>query len=302
MAEADQPPPQGDAQAFSAHITVKPPAFDETAVQRWFAVIESQFTISRITNNNTKFHHVIANIPVSVTRKLSDHIMTCNDYDELKEALINLYSRSNIELFDQFLSQMHLSSKPTALLQDIRSIARQLNLDEHMIKIKFLKSLPENIRPCLVSNHEQSLDELARSAEAILAFQHNNNSIVNYVKVPKFTNDQYPNNASFSGSVKYANNPFASSMPYQTSNQSQASSSYSSHSSFSYAHHSIPIGVRAFNAKQRPQVCRFHIYYGNKARSCKSWCILSSSSQNILPDSRPSSRSSSPIPRQLSEN
>ena len=53
----------------------------------------------------------------------------------------------------------------------------------------------------------------------------------------------------------------------------------------------IPIGVRSFQEDQRPQVCRYHLHYGNKAKSCKRWCILSSSCNAPRPGSRSSSSS-----------
>ena len=63
------------------------------------------------------------------------------------------------------------------------------------------------------------------------------------------------------------------------------------------------MGVRSFNAQQKPKVCRYNLYYGHKARKCKPWCILNNNSVTTLPNSRPASRSSSPsIANNFSEN
>ena len=42
------------------HVSVKPPAFMESAVQGWFAIMQAQFHLSKITNNTTRFYHVLA--------------------------------------------------------------------------------------------------------------------------------------------------------------------------------------------------------------------------------------------------
>ena len=57
-------------------------------------------------------------------------------------------------------------------------------------------------------------------------------------------------------------------------------------------------GLRPYHANQRPKVCRAHIFFGHKARSCKPWCQW----PNKSPQLQCSSRSSSPSPSVASEN
>ncbi|KAF0311973.1 Lamin Dm0 [Amphibalanus amphitrite] len=45
------------------HVSVKPPAFMETAVQGWFAIMEAQFHLAKITSDTTRFYHVLAALP-----------------------------------------------------------------------------------------------------------------------------------------------------------------------------------------------------------------------------------------------
>ena len=64
-----------------------------------------------------------------------------------------------------------------------------------------------------------------------------------------------------------------------------------------------PIGLRPFSQDQRPKVCRAHIYFGDKARNCKSWCRWPSKSGcRILPNSRSASPSSTTSSRPSSPN
>ena len=138
---------------------------------RWFLIIESQFTIARITNNTTKFHTIIANLPVSVLSQLSDEAVSCNDYDQLKAAIVALYSRSDPELFDKIVSKHNIPfQKPTQYLSELQELARESNLgiSDNFIKVAFLKGLPNNISHPLIAHPATNLDELARVGDTLL--------------------------------------------------------------------------------------------------------------------------------------
>ena len=53
----------------------------------------------------------------------------------------------------------------------------------------------------------------------------------------------------------------------------------------------LPIGLKPFGKDQKPVVCRAHLYFGEKARTCKNWCRWPAKRGNLqlLPNSRPSS-------------
>ena len=57
-------------------------------------------------------------------------------------------------------------------------------------------------------------------------------------------------------------------------------------------------GLQPFSPGQRPQVCRAHIFFAGRARTCKPWCKWPDKTNcSIRPSSRPPSRSSSPAPK-----
>lgn len=273
-------PAPGNTPPVTAAVSVKPPAFDESSVTRWFTIVESQFVLANITVSSTKFHHVLSNLPLRVMNQLSDDVIASLNYDQLKQALISLFTRSKPELFDSLVNQHNIMcEKPSTFLRELRKIAAQLGVDDEFLKLKFLKALPNNIRPLLVTYDEgTSLEELARVADTLLAYGSSNS-------------------VNSSGSVSLVENRSDDHTRSRSGSSSPGDKNRGSNSrDDTYVKPSIPIGVRAFHEGQRPQVCRYHLYYGNKARSCKRWCILSSISSNVLPDSRPSSRSSSPNP------
>lgn len=52
-------------------------------------------------------------------------------------------------------------------------------------------------------------------------------------------------------------------------------------------------GVRPFKPSQRPVVCRAHLYYGQKARTCRNWCTWPNKKSVRV---EPNSRAQSPSP------
>ncbi|XP_076038153.1 uncharacterized protein LOC143023506 [Oratosquilla oratoria] len=255
----------------SAAVAVRPPPFDEASPARWFSLLEAQFALANITVPQTKFNHALANLTIPVLNQLDDDVVTSGDYDRLKKALINVLTRSPPELFDALVHQNNIMyDKPTTFLRELRTIGKQLGVDDDFIRLKFLRAVPSDIRPLLVT-HAGSLDELARVADTLIAHGHGNKGI---------------SASSVNKPVPRA--PRSDSVPvFRSGNPTTRVSTPTT----------FPLGLTPFYDGQRPRVCRYHLFYGNSARTCKQWCILSHTSANVLPSSRPNSRSSSPGPQ-----
>lgn len=283
-ASTSSAPAEDSSPLLAAHVRVKPPAFDEGSASRWFQILESQFIIAKITTSTTKFHHALSNLPLNVMNQLDDALINSADYQTLKDKIIQLYTKPAPELFDNIVSQHQLiCQKPSVYLNELKKIAVQSNLglSDEFLKIKFLKGLPDSVRPILATHNSASLDELARVADTLMAYS---------PAQPNISQISHSNHNSPRAPDRYAgySNPNYHNGPYRSTSSPH----------INYNNPTIPINVRSFNHKQRPHVCRFHLYYGPNARSCKPWCMLSSTSSNILP----SSRSSSPAPNRQSGN
>ena len=315
---------RADMEEVAVHaVSVKPPAFEEHSAGKWHKILESMFFTAKITTSATKFHHALSNLPLSVVNRLPDEIIDSKDYDLLKKNIIALYAKSTPELFESLVEKNKICfSKPSVYLNEIRKLGQQLGLTDDFLKIKFLKGLPDSIRPIIVSKEDISLDEMAHAADCIMAYEAGKGSSVHNINVPAPDNNYVAgnsgydnNNANFTpvnSNKNYDNRNFGNtsfSGNQQFPRQSRGRANYSN-SNFGqqrqqprqssdnfpdYFSDSIPNNVKAFHSNQRPRVCRAHIYFGNFARTCKPWCILKSPELSIQPSSRPASRSSSPV-------
>lgn len=235
---------------------IKPPVFSETSVTTWFRIVEAQFHLANIRSSRTKYFHVMSQIPPEVLDKISQNDLDDEDYDKFKKSVIGTYEKSKIELFNDFLSKQIYGGKPSVYLQDMVRQAGKLNIDNDIVRMQFLKTLPVQVRTVLAAHTSLTLQQLGELANDILVIS---------PQAPVMAVEMSPTVAT---------------VPKKETSQQNFSSS-----------------VAPFRPNQRPKVCRGHIYYGPRSRSCKPWCTWpTKTGLNILPNSRPGSRSSSPTP------
>lgn len=142
--------------------------------------------------------------------------------------------------------------------------------------------MPSVIKSNLVA-HQGTLDEIASVADNLMAYNYANNHTYDYPP-------SQPCHSNMSPSFHVNRND----KPIQYHYQYYASTSQNQ-VRIIYNASEIPNGIRSFHEKQKPKVCRFRLYYDKDAKKCKPWCILNNSSIPTLPNSRPNSRSSSPV-------
>lgn len=128
--------------------------------------------------------------------------------------------------------------------------------------------MPTNIRSNLIT-HSGTLNEISLLADNMLEFNYNNMS--SYVNHPmqfnpssSHVNSVHQN--SYNNRPNYRNNP----SHYNSSTSNYNGNQYNNQNHISnLASDDVPMRVRSFNGKQKPKVCRFHIYYGHQAKRCK---------------------------------
>lgn len=222
-------------------VSIKIPAFMETAASGWFAIIEAQFDINKITVSATKFSHVLSNLPPDLVIKLAPELLTGKNYENLKEAVIAVHEQTKPELYAKLISgsASKMTGRPSYYLQELQSIASKVGVGEDLIRHQFLQALPTRISPVLAAQKTLSLSQLGTLADELMPFT-NSDHVVQHVSEERSA-------SRFDPRQNVRNNQSNSSIPY---------------------------GLRPFSKDQRPKVCRWHLYYGTNSRSCKPWCTF----------------------------
>ncbi|BHF78946.1 hypothetical protein SprV_0602206300 [Sparganum proliferum] len=138
-------------------------------------VAESRFALRQITREDTKFHYVVAALPMDIATDLRD-IIDCPPtealYTALKEALISRFSLSTQKRLQRLISEEDLGDrKPTQLLRRLEQLADGQKLDAAMFKQLFLQRLPPSVQailaPDIPSSTVQMLQHLSEETMKI---------------------------------------------------------------------------------------------------------------------------------------
>lgn len=283
----------------TASANLKLPEFTAFNAGLWFRLVETQFKLKKITTSTGKFLNTIPYLPAETLGKLPEDIFEHENYENLKESVKALFEKSKPELFEKLISSssMTLTGRPSVFLSELQNLAGKVGVGDDLVKHKFLQALPVTISPVLISMNGVSLTDLGKLADEILPYSQEKHSRVNnldYMAVNSHNNldcmaVNSRNNFEYPAKNNFQNNK--RSAPYTTNRQSYKPS-------YDNTNSQIPIGLRPFSEGQRPKVCRSHLYFGDRARTCKPWCIFPANpGLKMMPSSRPAS----PIPM-ISEN
>ena len=245
------------------HVAVKPPVFMEANAVAWFSIMEAQFNLSKVTVSVTKFYHVLAALPAEIVGKIPQSVLDSYDYVKLKEAVISAYERTKPEMLDKLMASTCISGRPSVYLNELMSLASRIGVGDDIVRHKFIQALPQSVSLVVASQKQLDLDSLGKLADELLPYFAKNMSI-QQVSSQTFDNRTTSDN----GSAKCGSGQ-------------------------------IPIGIRPYSKKQRPKVCRSHLYFAERARYCKPWCKWPGKTGCTI---QPSSRSSSPARVNTAEN
>jgi len=138
-----------------------------------------------------------------------------------------------------------------------------------------LNAIPTQAQVTLVGHQNLELEAFGAVADSILEILPHN---VNHIESTAST---------ASNQASQANN---------TSQSSHCKSQFQSNNKQHYTKRNVNYGTEPYFEGQRQRICRAHLYFADRARSCKPWCKWPGAKPNIIdPSSRPNSRGSSPV-------
>ena len=147
------------------YVTIKAPAFIETAAESWFAILEAQFHLRGITSEETRFWHTLAALPPELITKLPTEETTSKIFTSLKAAVLSIHEDTKPELFEKLISTTKLTGKPSLFLNELMQTARMIGVGEDLVRHKFLQALNPSISTALAAQKDLTLVQLGKLAD-----------------------------------------------------------------------------------------------------------------------------------------
>lgn len=151
-------------------VSVKIPPFWRTNPAIWFLQIEAQFTNNGITQDETKYNTILANVETHVLDEISDYVLAppeANKYDGLKERLMTCFATSEESKLKTLLQDIELGNKkPSSLLKEMRQLAGT-RIAESVLKSLWLNRLPNTMQPVLTVL-DGDLNKIAEAADKLI--------------------------------------------------------------------------------------------------------------------------------------
>ena len=201
--------------------------------------------------------------------KLQPTLLDGRNYDQLKTAVIASYESTKPELFEKLISKTTMSGRPSVYLQELSATASKIGVGQDIVRHKFIQASPSAITPVLAAQKSLTLDQLGSLADELMPY--------------------------FNDRVMHVNKP----REHQPDLSSSSTRQFNKESNYQNFNSAISKGIRPFSTNQRPKICRFHLYYAERANKCTQWCHWPNKNNcQIQPPSRPSS----PAPSTASGN
>lgn len=149
-------------------VSIKIPPFWEEKPDTWFYQIDAQFAIANITNEQTKFNYLVAQLEPKYVENIWDIIQSTQDdkYTAAKDRFLSTFKESEEKCIKKLITGTSLGdSKPSQLLLKMKSLGGN-NITDKVLRTLWLDKLPESIKNILVVSNE-SLDNLSLMADKI---------------------------------------------------------------------------------------------------------------------------------------
>ena len=270
------------SQAVVGAVAIKLPPFWRNDPEVWFAQAEAQFATRNITNEDTKYHHVIAALPAEVAQDVRDVFInppTSEPYTTLKQKLIARMTESEQRRVQRLLTEEDLGDrKPSQLLRRMEQLMGEQKIEKGILKQLFLQRLPPNVRLILASASESiTLTDLAALADRILEAHVPTVNAVNAAPTVAVTNTAAPTvpsatNAALAEQVAelthLVRNLSATVKQLQRSRSRSRSCNRSGGGRTQKTRDSTPANTSA----EDTGLCWYHERFGENAYRCKSPC------------------------------
>ena len=311
---------QNNVNMSPAFTRINLPKFDGTLCEQYFRLADSQFKLHEISNPVTKYRIIYGLMDLEFSNRIPlKEVHEKEDYEALKAFLINHYNETKPEIYRRMLATKNLTGKPSEIMFKLKTYAQTIGINDDIVRMQFLNSQPNDIARILIGQNSMDLNALAKLADDIAGISEDPHKINNVAKVQNNYQQHYERNyqaeeeeseTSYSNKYPRRENYHYYQEPQQVhninnSNKHLAKKEYknngqTNNTTINERGIVIPYSVQPFTADQRPKVCRFHLYYGHKARKCVQWCQWPNKAREL--EMTKSSRPGTPLPDYMPPN
>ena len=132
----------------------------------WFAQVEGQFSVKHITDDQTKFHYVMAALPQEVVFRVMP-VVKSTSYETLKSALLEAFNLTESQRAAKILHLQGLGDKlPSVLASEIIALVPSGRHPDYLERQIFLEQLLSAVQQNMAA-HEKETDfmKLAKIAD-----------------------------------------------------------------------------------------------------------------------------------------
>ncbi|XP_065192497.1 uncharacterized protein LOC135823581 [Sycon ciliatum] len=261
-------PQATSAPAAVSAVSFKLPPYWPNDPIVWFSQAESLFRIRGITQQDTKFDHVIASLAPEFAAEVRDLLMNrppTNPYTALRSELIKRTQSSEQRRLRQLLTEEELGDKkPSQLLRRLRQLRGDSPIDPSFLKELFVQRLPPNVQMVLASAPGSlDLEALAEMADRVVEVARPPavSSVEPSVELYAVVESLSAQVAELSGTVHAL-----------TQRGRPPFSQHGQRSSRSNSPATAKIGTQDRVGTPDNQICRYHKKFGTRANRCFAPC------------------------------
>ncbi|KAG0424983.1 hypothetical protein HPB47_027826 [Ixodes persulcatus] len=153
-------------------VAVKLRPFRADSPEVWFAQVEAQFSLARITQDRTRYDYAVARLNsryANEIRDILDNPPAANLYQHLKTELTRRLSLSEDQKVHQLIQSAELAErKPSQLLRHMRALAGNMKVHNIFLRTQWLQRLPPHVQAILQAQPTLPLDQLADIADRVI--------------------------------------------------------------------------------------------------------------------------------------
>jgi hypothetical protein len=159
-----------------SRVAIKIPPMWKNNVELWFTSIESQFVVSGISNELTKFHYIVSSLDSETLVLVAEIVRTKvteleTPYTTLKERIIAQYESSESARLRALISDLLLGDKkPSHLLYEMQELAAG-KIQDSILQTLWLQKLPVSMQQILSASTDK-LEGLAKTADKVAEVSH----------------------------------------------------------------------------------------------------------------------------------